>query len=294
QFYSSLLSDAPYEGFTLALTESDLPGGHSPAYFAMLNQPLPTTPFVWSNDPVSFQNYASFFIAHEIAHQWWGQAVGWKNYHEQWLSEGFAQYFAAMYAQKTRGDRIFGDMLRQFRRFAMEQSPQGPVYLGYRLGHLKSDLKVFRALVYNKGASALHMLRRLLGDEIFFRGLRLFYEDQRFKKAGTDDLERAMETASGRVLDRFFDRWIYNAELPRVSFHSTIADGRVTVDFQQIGDVVFDIPVTVRLVMANGQTRDVMVPVTDKQMMRSIPTDMPVREVQVNRDFAALAEFEER
>jgi aminopeptidase N len=48
-------------------------------------------------------------------------------------------------------------------------------------------------------------------------GLRLFYEDQRFKKAGTDDLERAMETASGRVLDRFFDRWIYNTELPRVA-----------------------------------------------------------------------------
>jgi hypothetical protein len=58
--------------------------------------------------------------------------------------------------------------------------------------------------------------------------------------------------------------------------------------------VIFDFPVTVRLVMANGQTRDVMVPVTDKQTTRSIPTDMPVREVQVNRDFATLAEFEER
>jgi len=133
----------------------------------------------------------------------------------------------------------------------------------------------------------------LLDDATFFRGLRLFYEDQRFKKAGTDDLERAMETASGRVLDRFFDRWIYNVELPRVSFRSTIADGRVTVEFEQIGNAIFDIPVTVRLLMANGQTRDVMVPVTDKQVTRSIPTDMPVREVQVNRDFAALAEFAE-
>ena len=294
RFYTSLAGDAPYASTTIALTESDLPGGHSPAYFALVNEPAQLGIATWRTDPAAFDGFPEFFLAHELAHQWWGQAVGWKNYHEQWLSEGFAQYFAAMYAQKTRGDRVFVDMLRQFRRFAMEQSPQGPVYLGYRLGHLKSDLKIFRALVYNKGASVLHMLRRLLGDEAFFRGIRLFYEDQRFKKAGTDDLERAMETASGRVLDRFFDRWIYNAEVPRVSFRSTVADGRVTVEFEQIGDVVFDIPVTVRLVMANGQTRDVMVPLTDKQMTRSIPTDLPVREVQVNRDFAALAEFEER
>src|SRR5205085_3627459 len=156
KFYGSLLSDAPYDSFTLALTENDLPGGHSPAYFAMLNQPLPTTPFTWTNVPVSFQNYPSFFVAHEIAHQWWGQAVGWKNYHEQWLSEGFAQYFAALYAERERGPEQFVSVLRQMRRWAIEMSPQGPVYLGYRLGHLRSEGRVFRALVYNKGAMALH------------------------------------------------------------------------------------------------------------------------------------------
>jgi hypothetical protein len=294
RFYASLVGDAPYASAAIALTESDLPGGHSPAYFSLLND-LPQPGIVtWRNDPAAFTGFPEFFLAHEVAHQWWGQAVGWKNYHEQWLSEGFAQYFAAMYAQKTRGDRVFVDMLRQFRRWALEESTQGPVYLGYRLGHLKSDLRVFRALVYNKGASVLHMLRRLLGDETFFRGVRLFYEDRRFQKAGTDDLERAMETASGRVLDRFFDRWIYNAEVPRISVRSTIAAGRVTVEFEQAGNSIFDVPVTVRLVLANGQSRDVMVPVTDRQVVRTIATDIPVREVQINRDFAALAEFEER
>lgn len=103
-----------------------------------------------------------------------------------------------------------------------------------------------------------------------------------------------METASGRVLDRFFDRWIYNSEVPRILYHATIANGRVTVEFEQTGTAIFDVPVTVRLVLANGQTRDVMVPLTDRQVTRAIPTDMPVREVQINRDFAALAEFEER
>src|SRR4030095_13848916 len=58
--YATLLADAPYDSFTLAVTESDLPGGHSPAYFALLNQPLPTSPYVWHNDPVSFPRYPSF------------------------------------------------------------------------------------------------------------------------------------------------------------------------------------------------------------------------------------------
>jgi hypothetical protein len=295
RFYTSLVGDAPYASAAIALTESDLPGGHSPAYFSLLNEPaaVTVTP-TWRGDPAAFEGFPDFFLAHELAHQWWGQAVGWKNYHEQWISEGFAQYFAAMYAQKTRGDRVFVDMLRQFRRWSIEQSTQGPVYLGYRLGHLKTDLRVFRALVYNKGAAVLHMLRRLLGDEAFFRGIRLFYEDRRYQKAGTEDLERAMEGASGRVLDRFFDRWIYNSEIPRISYRTTIASNGVTVEFEQGGNSIFDLPVTVRLVLASGEVQDVMVAVTDKQVVRTLPTTSPVREVQINRDFAAVAEFDER
>ena len=97
-------------------------------------------------------------------------------------------------------------MLRQMRRWAIEQSPQGPVYLGYRLGHIKGDGRVFRALVYNKGAMVLHMLRRLVGDEAFFAGLRQFYATWQFRKAGTDDFRVAMEKASGRDLTRVLRR----------------------------------------------------------------------------------------
>jgi len=294
RFYSSIIGDIPYKSATVALIESDLPGGHSPGYFALIKNPLSMGNAAWRNDPASFENFPEFFLAHELAHQWWGQAVGWKNYHEQWLSEGFAQYFAALYAQKTRGDRAFVDMLRQFRRWSLSDSDQGPVHLGYRLGVVKGNVRVFRALVYNKGAAVLHMLRRLLGDDVFFTGLRRFYADRRYQKAGTEDLERALEAESGRVLDRFFERWIYGTDIPRIRYSTTLGNGMVNVRFEQAADLVFDVPVTVTITYANGRTQDVVVPVTEAVVERSIPTTDLVRQVQVNRDFAAIAEFEEK
>jgi aminopeptidase N len=293
RFYASIMGDAPYASATVALVESDLPGGHSPGYFAVVNSPVPTSSVTWRNDPAAFSGFPDFFLAHELAHQWWGQAVGWQNYHEQWLSEGFAQYFAALYAQKTRGDETFSNMLRQFRRWSLAESNEGPVHLGYRLGHIKDDSRIFRALVYNKGAAVLHMLRRWVGDEVFFNALRRFYDEQKFRKAGTDDLRSAFEQESGKSLERFFERWIYNSELPLLRYSAMNEGNAVVVRFDQQTNVIFDLPVTVTITYANGRVQEVVVPITDRHVEQRIAVDSPVRQVQVNRDNAALANFEE-
>ena len=292
RFYASLVGEAPYDTFNIAMVEDQRPGGHSPAYFAVLNNPPPLMPWQPRHDPAAFNNYPEFYIAHEIAHQWWGQAVGWKNYHEQWLSEGLAQYFAVLYAQERRGDQVFRDSIRHLRRWATEQSDQGAVYLGYRLGHIKGDSRVFRAIVYNKGAAVLHMLRRFIGDEAFFRGLRRYYRENKYKKAGTEDLQRAMEAASERSLARFFERWIYSSSLPRVRYQSGVDGQEIVLRFEQVGDV-FDIPVTVMFNYADGPVEEV-VALTDSVVEKRFPLEGTLRGIDINGDHAALGQFDRR
>jgi hypothetical protein len=291
--YSGLLGDAPYSAMTLAMVEDDVPGGHAPGYMAMLNNPPPVTQINWRNDPAAFQGFPEFFIAHELAHQWFGQAVAWKNYHEQWLSEGFAQYLAALYARERRGEGAFRDIIKQFRKWAIDTSDQGPIYLGYRLGHIKNDSRVFRALLYNKGAGVLHMLRRLIGDDAFAAGLKKFYADNRFKKAGTDDLRKAMEAASGKDLNRFFERWIYDNGIPRLRYSTTVEGDELVVRFEQSGDI-YDVPVTMAVTYGDGKTAEFVVIANDATNEARFPLTGPVRSVDANPDGAALAVVEKK
>jgi len=294
-YYQSLLGAAPYPELTVAVTESELPGGHSPAYFVIVNQPQPRTRLTWRSDPVSFSNYPSFFLAHEIGHQWWGQAIGWKNYHEQWISEGFTQYFAALYAGHEHGPKTLERMLQQMRKWAIDKGDEGPVYLGYRLGHLENDSRVFRALVYNKSAIVLHMLRRLVGDERFFAGMRRFYEGVRFEKAGTEDFRRVMEAETGRNLERFFERWIYGFGVPEVRVRHRVerdpGGGTVVVLEAEQNGPIYDLPVTVAIELDSGTVREVVLPIDDAKVELRVPVEGDVRKVRVDSDETALARF---
>jgi aminopeptidase N len=175
---------------------------------------------------------------------------------------------------------------------AIDASAQGPVYLGYRLGHLKSDGRVFRSVIYNKGAVVLQMLRHLVGDEAFFAGLRDFYRTWAYKKAGTDDFRRTMEKAGGRDLSRFFESFIYGSSVPRVKYSTRLAgDGTMLVRFEHRADVT-DVPITVRVNYSNGPSEELIVPVSERVVERTIRLRTVVRSVDVNPDGAALAIIE--
>ncbi len=288
--YAKIIGEAPYPDFTLASVEDNLPGGHSPPYFALVLQPLATSPYNWAQDPVAFDSqYPSFILAHEVAHQWWGQAVGWKNYHEQWLSEGLAQYFAVLYAASDRGPEMLRTLISQMRQSAQQYGPQGPISLGYRLGHIQGEGKVFRAVDYNKSAVVLHMLRRLIGDEAFFAGLRRFYTEWRFRKAGTDDIRQAFEAEAKVPLTRFFDRWILAAEIPKVAVlaRADPSGKSLLVRIEQSGDV-FDFPYTVTVQYADGRSEDITIPVSEAVTERTIPFSGTVKRVVMKDDLALV------
>ncbi|HUR21922.1 MAG TPA: M1 family aminopeptidase [Vicinamibacterales bacterium] len=284
QYYASIIGEAPYPDFSLATLDAELPSGHSPAYFAIWNQPSLPTNLSWRNDPVALTGHPFYFLAHEVAHQWWGQAIGWKNYHEQWLSEGLAQYFAAIYAGHDRGAETERALFRQMRDSALSLSRHGPIHLGYRLGHVQNDGRIFRGLVYNKSAVVLDMLQRLIGPEAFTRGIQRFYRTHRFTKAGTEDLKKAFEAETAVPLGRFFDRWIHGFTVPEVRMTWRMADDtHVAVRIEQTGEA-FDFPLTLTIQHSDGRIEQVPAVVTTPVHDALIPVATPVRRVDTRDD----------
>ena len=158
---------------------------------------------------------------------------------------------------------------------------------------------MFRALVYNKGALVLHMLRRLVGESVFFRGLRRFYGEMRFTVAGTDDLIRAYEAEAGRPLGDFFTRWIHEFDVPGLRFdHRTEARPTeagaldVVLRFEQ-DEPLFELPVTVTLTYRSGLQESVVVAVDGATTEWRVPLQGELRGVDVNPDNAALAEIQQ-
>ena len=147
-------------------------------------------------------------IIHEIAHQWFGNAVTEYDWDDVWLSEGFATYFTLLFREHQYGRDDFVRGLKESRdrvRSFYEENPD------YRIVHDNLDdmSRVTSSQTYQKGGWTLHMLRGIIGDEAFWSGIQDYYARFQGKNATTDDLRRAMEEASGRDLSEFFAQWLY-------------------------------------------------------------------------------------
>jgi hypothetical protein len=227
-FYATLFGPSPYPTLGLVVAEAETPGGHSPPgmlYLQVRPPILRSRPL--AEDPSNFSDVPGFFLAHESAHQWWGQGLAPANYRERWLSEAWAQYSAALWVRKRHGERTFLSMMDRMASWAHRHDGVGPIHLGQRLGHLRGEPRYFRAVVYDKGAWVLHMLRGIVGDDAFFGGARAFLEKHRYAKAGTEDLRAALEASSGQPLAAYFERWVYETGLPSLAWSSRTAAAEV-------------------------------------------------------------------
>jgi aminopeptidase N len=152
-------------------------------------------------------------IAHEIAHQWFGNAVTENDWDDVWLSEGFATYFTLLFTEHAQGRDAFVAGLERSRRqvFALEEAHPEFTVLNKNLDDMK---RVTNGIVYQKGAWTLHMLRKMMGDEKFRAGIREYYRRYRKANASTTDLRKVMEEASGLPLEWFFAQWLARAGSP--------------------------------------------------------------------------------
>jgi aminopeptidase N len=291
RFYTTEFGPCPYPLLNLVLLESRVPGGHSPPGMIVVSIRPALLHGALRDDPASFPEAPDFFIAHELAHQWWGHGVAGQNYHERWMSEAFAQYAAAMWVRHSHGESAFRDMLEHMGRWALRYASKGPIYLGHRLGHIEGDPQVYRAIVYDKGAYVLHMLRQIVGEDAFRKAGIAFQAKNRFRKVGTEDFRAALETASGLDLKAYFTAWIYDTRLPdlRVATrtHSSPNGYRteITVRGQDLpGPLPLEVDVTH---LAGTEVRTLSV--TAEGGSLTIDTPDPPRRVDVNVGRGLLA-----
>jgi hypothetical protein len=216
RFYAGEFGPPPYRAVNLVLIEARVPGGHSPPGMVVVSMRPSLLRGTLRDDPASFPDVPDFFLAHELAHQWWGQGVAGENYHERWISEAFAQYAAALWVRHSRGEAPFRGMLARMGRWAIRYADKGPIHLGHRLGHIENDPQVYRAVVYDKGAYVLHMLRQIVGEDAFRTAGMALQAGNRFMKIGTDDVRAALESASGLDLRPYFSEWVYGTRVPQL------------------------------------------------------------------------------
>lgn len=161
-------------------------------YGAMENQTITGVGYNF----IGGNNFFRDTYVHELAHHWWGNSVGPKNWNDIWLNEGFATYTEALYNEAKGG------------KDALKSTMQSK-FSDYFRGTLYAPKDLFGETIYDKGAWVLHMLRFEIGDTNFFSVLHTYYDTYKFSNASVEDFKSVCEKISGQNLDKFFDQWIY-------------------------------------------------------------------------------------
>jgi len=218
-----------------------------------------------------------FIVAHELAHQWWGDSVSPESWPNIWLNEGFASYSEALWFEHLGGAAAY----KSYMQSMWASSFSGPLYDPFAL---------FSSTVYDKGAWALHMLRGVLGDAAFFQGLRDWYAGHKDSTGNTAQFRGTLEAVHGAPLDWFFTEWVYLAGQPKYEYgFSPVDPGSgswrtyVRIGQTQSGAGTFTMPVRLTLVTGSGsEVRTVWNDADDQDFV--LETAAPVQNVLFDAD----------
>ena len=222
KLFSRLFGPYPYKG----LVATEIPWSHGEAFPGFLHLSIAT--FLLTDE----KGEGIAFRAHEVAHQWWGTTLRFKTYHDQWLSEGFAEYSGLWYVQAAMGDNeTFFKLLEDWRdrifsnrKYVLGSGTEaGPIWLGRRTQTSETEGD-YGLIIYKKGAYVLHMLRNMfldlntLTDTGFADTMHEFFTRFKDRPASTEDFRRIVEKRLGEDLGWFFDQWVYGTDLPTYRF----------------------------------------------------------------------------
>ena len=175
-------------------------------------------------------------IAHEVAHQWFGDSVTEENWSDIWLSEGFATYLTDLYMEYKYGKLKLQERLKTERDkvilYSKNANVQAVVY-----DEKHNLMKLLNRNSYEKGAWILHMLRVKIGDKAFFKLLQTYYTTFKNKNATTSDFIQLSESISGKELQDFFKQWLYRKNLPKIKVDWTLNNGKISIDVQQFESI---------------------------------------------------------
>ena len=197
---------------------------------------------------ITGNHYYDLLFAHELAHQWFGDAITLRSWQHLWLNEGFASYAEALWTE-----HLFG--FSGYQNYMQSQDPgvfQGSVFV------YDTTANMFTNTVYNKGAWVLHMLRGMLGDSLFFTTLRTYMTNFAYSTATTEDFRDVCETVSGWDLDWFFDEWVYGSGRPNYVYNWTVSGSSApyttTLNLIQNNPTPFKMPLQIQLIGSNLDT----------------------------------------
>ena len=230
-------------------------------------------------------------IAHEVAHQWFGNSATEKDWHHIWLSEGFATYFTQLWMEHAHGrDRLEAGMtgLRdQIVSFAAA-NPDIPV-VDERITNL---MQLLSTNSYQKGGWILHMLRRRVGNEAFHEGIRQYYRTFRNSNALTEDLQAVMESVSGQDLSAFFSQWVYRPGVPALDITARRSSSEISFLITQTQDQgLYEIPLDIQLVLEDGTTAVETIVLTDARTDVTFTPGQSIADFFVDPNVWLLASF---
>lgn len=236
------------------------------------------------SDYISGFKFHTGMLVHEIAHHWWGNAVTPKSWKDIWLNEGFATYSEALYWEKKSGERSLQSTMRGY----FNSFDQHKLY--------DPGLNLFSRLVYEKGAWVLHMLRRELGDTVFFKILRNYFEKYKYKNASTEDFINLCEMISGKELSYFFDQWLYDGVgILELDYRKTYSESNVILKISQVqkDTTVYNFLLDLELVYRDGQSEFVSHRVSSKDTTLQLPVlEKPERVILDPDDWLLASIFE--